>query len=103
MHQIGFVEEMAVKLGVLRVLHQHMAGLADTGQQLVNGLRRIHHGVFGTDPVFTHGMVGAVKRMEGRMRQPGFVKVQVVDVAIEHALDGLGVVQNTVVSRLGQG
>ena len=98
MHQIGFVEEMTVQLGILRVLHQHMAGLADTGQQLVNRLRRIHHGVFGTDPVFTHGMVSAVKRMKSRMRQPGLVKVQVIDVTVKHALDGLGVVQNTVVS-----
>jgi hypothetical protein len=34
------------------------------------------------------------------MRQPGLVKVQVVDVAVEHALDGLGVVEHAVVGRL---
>ena len=34
-HQVGLVEEVAVELALLRVLHQHLAGLADAGQQLV--------------------------------------------------------------------
>ena len=97
MHQVGLVEQVFVQLDGLRVLHQHMAGLADTGQQFVDGLGGIHHGLFGTRAVLAHGMVGAVKRMKRRVRQPGFVKVDVVHVAIQHALDGFGVVQHAVV------
>ena len=36
------------------------------------------------------------------MRQPRLVKMQIRDVAIQHLLDGLGVVEHAVVSRLGQ-
>ena len=37
------------------------------------------------------------------MGQPSFVKVQVFDITIEHALDGFSVVQHTVVGRLREG
>ena len=35
--------------------------------------------------VLAHRVVGAVERVEGRVRQPGLVEVQRVDVAVEHA------------------
>jgi hypothetical protein len=102
-HQVSLVEQVAVQLGVLRILHQHMAGLADAGQQLVDGLGGIHHGLLGPHALLAHGMVGAVERMKGGMRQPGLVKVQVVDVAVQHALDGFRVVEHAVVGGLREG
>ena len=101
-HQVSLVEEMPVQLGVLRILHQHLAGLADTGQQLVNRLGGVDHRIFWADAILAHRVVSAVERMEGRVRQPGFIKMQVVDVAVEHALDGFGVVHHAVVGGLRQ-
>ena len=66
-------------------------------------LRGVNHCFFGSDALFTHGMVGAVKRVKGCVGQPSLVKVQVGNIAIQHILDGFCVVQNTVISRLGQG
>ena len=91
---------MLIELDRLRVLHQHMAGLADTGQQLVDRLGCVHHGLFRPRTVFTHGVVGAVKRMERRVRQPSFIKMDVFNIAIEQAFDCLGIVQNAVVGGL---
>ena len=42
-------------------------------------------------------MVRAIKRVESRVGQPGLVKVKVLYIAIQHALDGFGVVQNAIV------
>ena len=102
MHQVGLVEQMLVQLDGLRILHQYMAGLADTGQQLVNGLGGIDHGLLGSGPVLAHGVVGAVERVKSGVGQPSFVKVDVVHVAVEHVLDSFGVVQHAVVGGLGQ-
>ncbi len=102
-HQVRLVEQMTVQLGRLAVLHQHMAGLADAGQQLVDGLRGVHHRLLGPRALLAHGVVAAVERVEGRVGQPGLVEVQVLDVAVEHALDGLGVVEHAVVGRLREG
>ncbi len=99
-HQVRLVEERAVQLHRLRILHEHMAGLADAGQQLVDGLRRIHHRMLRARALLAHGVVAAVERVEGRVRQPGFVEMQVVHVAIHHRLDGLGVVEHAVVGGL---
>jgi hypothetical protein len=99
-HQVRLVEEVVVQLGGLRVLHQHMAGLADARQQLVDGLRGVRHRILRARALLAHGMVGAVERVEGCVRQPGLVEMQVVDVAVEHALDGLGVVKHAVVGGL---
>ena len=83
MHQVGLVEEVAVELVAPRVLHQHLAGLADAGQQLVGRLRGEHELVLGPLAVLAHRMEVAVELVEGRVRQPGFVVVQRVDVAVE--------------------
>ena len=48
-------------------------------------------------------MVVAVEVVEGGVRQPGLVEVQRVEVAVEHLLDGLDVVADAVVGRLGDG
>ena len=79
-----------------------MAGLADTRQQFVDRLGGIHHSVARSHALFTHGMVGAIKRVKRRMWQPRLVKVQVVHIAVKHALDGFGVVEHAVISGLGQ-
>ena len=80
-----------------------MTCLTDTRKQFMDGLCGINHRFFGSDALFTHGMVSAVKRMKSCMGQPSLVKVQVGNVAIQHILDGFCVVQNTVISRLGKG
>ena len=77
-----------------------MAGLADAGEQLVDGLGRVDHRLFGTLTLFAHGVEVAVEAVEGRVRQPSFVEVQVGHVAVEHLLDGLGVVKHAVVGGL---
>ena len=59
--------------------------------------------VFRARAVLAHRVVGAVELVEGRVRQPGFVEVQGVDVAVERVLDGLGVVEHSVVGALRQG
>ena len=100
MHQIRLVEQMPIQLDGLRVLHQHVAGLADTGQQLVDGLRGVDDSRLGANALFAHRMVGAVKRMKRSVRQPGFVEMQVFYIAIEHAFDGFCVVQNAIVGTL---
>ncbi len=102
-HQVRLVEQVEVQLLGLAVLHQHVRCLADTGQQLVDGLGGIHHRVLRACALLAHGVVAAIEGVEGRMWQPGFVKVQVVDIAIELLLDGLGVVEHAVVGRLRQG
>src|SRR5450756_2441136 len=91
-----------VKLDGLRILHQHLAGLADAGQQFVNRLGDIHHGVLRPYPVLAHGMVGTIKRVKRGMRQPGFLKVNVLHIAVKHGLHRFGVVEHTVVGGLGQ-
>ncbi len=101
-HQIRIVEQVLVQLDGLRILHQHLAGLADAGQQFVNRLRGVDHGVFGARTFFSHGMVGAVKRVKRRVRQPGFIKVDVLHIAVQHAFDGFGVVQHAIVGGLRQ-
>jgi hypothetical protein len=82
-HQVGLVEEVAVELDRLRVLHQHLAGLADAGQQLVRALRGIDHRLLRPRAVLAHRVEGAVELVEGGVRQPGLVEVQRVDVAVE--------------------
>ncbi len=49
-----------------------------------------------------HGMETAIERMERRMRQPGLVEMQVLDIAIQQALDRLGIVENPIIGRLRQ-
>ena len=100
-HQIRFIEQMPIQLVLLRVLHQNMAGLADTRQKFVNRLRRIDHRVHWACAFLTHRVVCAVKGVKCRVGQPSFVKMQVRNVAIQHLFDGLGVVEHAVVGGLG--
>ena len=100
MHQIRLVEKEAVQRHGLRVLHQHLAGLADARQQLVNGLGGVHQRFFRARPFLAHGVIRAVEGVKGRVRQPGFVEMQVVDVAVQQLLDGFGVVEDAVVGGL---
>ena len=101
-HQVGLVEEVAVQLALGGVLHEHLAGLADARQQLVRALRGKHQLVLGARPVLAHRVKAAIEAVKSGVRQPGFVEVQRVDVAIQLVLDGLGVVQNAVVGALRQ-
>ena len=103
MHQVGLVEGIAVQLALDAVLHQDLRGLAEAGEQLVRGLRGENHRVLAALTVGANGVVIAVEIVEGGMWQPGFVEMQGVDLAVEHFLDVLDVVQHAVVGRLGDG
>lgn len=87
----------------MRVLHEDVAGLADAGEQFVDGLGGVDDGFLRAGAVFAHGVIAAVEGVEGGVWQPGFVKMQVVDVAVECLLDELGVVEHAVVGGLGEG
>ena len=58
--------------------------------------------MFGARPFAPHRMEIAVERMKRGMRQPRFVKVQVVHITIQQPLDGFGVVKHPVIGRLRQ-
>ena len=66
-HQVGLVEEVAVELALLRVLHQHLRGLADAGQQLVRALRGEDQLVLRPRPLLAHRVEAAVEAC-GRRR-----------------------------------
>ena len=80
-----------------------MGGLTDAGQKLVDGLGRINHRMLGALTLLSHGVVWAIKRMESGMGQPGLIKVQIRNVAIQHAFDGLCVVEHSVIGGLSDG
>ena len=63
-----------------------MAGLADAGQQLVDGLRGVHHRVLWARALLAHRVEGAVEGVEGGMGQPGLEPV--------HILGGIGKVHD---------
>ena len=57
---------------------------------------------FGRLRFLPHRVEGAVEVVEGGVRQPRFVEVQGVEVAVERVLDRLGVVEHAVVGALRQ-
>jgi hypothetical protein len=65
----------------------------------VRRLRREDHRILAARPVLADGVIVAVEVVEGRVRQPGLVEVQRVDLAVEHVLDRLDVVEDAVVGR----
>jgi hypothetical protein len=65
MHQVGLVEDVAVELAGLRVLHQDLRGLRKTGQQLVGRLRGENHRLPAARTVGADGVVVAVEVVEG--------------------------------------
>ena len=56
----------------------------------------------GTLALAAHGMEVAIERMEGCVGQPCLVEMQVIDIAVEHAFDGLGVVEHAIIGGLRQ-
>ena len=79
-----------------------MACLRDPCQQLVDRLGRIGDRMLGTPALAAHGVIGAIEGMERRVRDPGLVKMQVINVAIKHQLDLLSIVEDAVIGRLRQ-
>ena len=57
----------------------------------------------GARPIPTDGVHLVVDGMEGGVRQPGLVKVQVLHVVLQLGLDHLHVVENAVIGGLGDG
>ena len=78
-HQVGLVEEVPVELSRLRVLHQHLRGLRDAGEQLVRRLRGEDDRLLAARAVLAHRVDVAVELVEGGVRQPRLVEVQRVD------------------------
>ncbi|KFB71661.1 MAG: hypothetical protein AW09_003190 [Candidatus Accumulibacter phosphatis] len=103
MHQVRFVEDIAVEFAPFGILDENLRGLRETGQQLVRRLRRKDHRILAARAISADGMVIAVEIMESRVRQPGFVEVQGIDHAIEHFLDFFDIVEDAVVGALGDG
>ena len=103
-HQERFIEHEAIELLGLRILDQDLRGLRQTRQHLVRRLRRKDHRRTVAWPRRppADGMHVAVVRVERGMRQPGFVEVQRVDLAVEQRLYGLDVVEDAVVGALRQ-
>jgi hypothetical protein len=83
-HQVGLVEEVAVELASCRVLHQHLAEawLMPASSLCVLCVANTSL-VLGPRAVLAHRVEAAVELVEGRVRQPGLVEMQVVDVAVE--------------------
>ena len=103
MHQVGLVEHVLVELHRLRIAHQDLRGLRQAGQQLVGRLRREDQRFLGARPVLADRMHVLVELMESGVREPGFVEMQGVDLAVQHLLDGFHVVHHAVVGRLRDG
>ena len=101
-HQVRLVEDVAVQLAGLGLLHDDLRGLRDAGQQLVRGVRGEHHRVLAARAVLADGVHVLVELVERRVRQPGFVEVQRVDVAAELFLDHFDVVDHAIVGALRQ-
>ena len=102
-HQIGFVEHVAVQFALFGVLHQNLRGLRQPRQQFVRGLRGKNHRFLAARTVGADSVVVAVEIVKGRVRQPGLVEMQRVDLAVEFVLDVLDVVEDPVVGRLSDG
>ena len=100
MHHECFVEARAIQLFRFRVLNANLTCLRDAGQKLVRGMRCKNHALLCARLVAINGMHVAVKRRESRVRQPSFVKMQDVDLAVELLLDHFVVVDDAVVRRL---
>ena len=102
-HQVGLVETVTVELALLAVLHQDLRGLRKARQQLVRRLRREDHRFLAARPVAADGVHAPVEIVERGMRQPRFVEMQRIDLAVEHLLDGVDVVDDAVVGALREG
>ena len=100
MHQIRFVKAREIKLQIHGVLHQNLRGLRQPREQLVRALCGKHHRVFARLAARPNRMHVLIHRVKRRVRQPRFVKVQVLNVALQLLFDCLNVVEHTVVSTL---
>ena len=100
MHQVGLVENVAVKLARLGLLHDDLRCLRNAGKQLVGGVRREHHRLRAAGAIRPDRVHVAVKLVERRVRQPGFVEMQRVDRVAELFLDRLDVINHPVVRAL---
>ena len=102
-HQVGFVEDVAIQRTRRRLLHQDLGCLGQAGQQLVGRLRGEHHRFLATGPILADGVHAHVKIVERRVGQPSLVEQQGIDLAVQQALDGVHVVEHAVVGALGDG
>ncbi len=100
MHQKSFVEDIAIEVAGFGILHHDLRGLRQPCQQLVRGVRGVDHGVVAARTVGPDGVHVLVELMKRGMRQPGFIKVQGVDLRAELLFDHLDVVDDAVICAL---
>ena len=65
-------------------------------------LRREHHRVLAARAIGADRVKLVIERMEGCVRQPSLVEVQILDIFAERFLDRLDVVDDTIVRGLGE-
>ncbi len=100
MHQIGFIEYITVQAVVLCIFHQNLRGLAQACQQFVCGLGGEHHRFLAARTICANRVVITIKVMESSVRQPCFVEMQGVDLAVQHILDLFDVIQHAIIGGL---
>ena len=110
MHQERLIEHIAIETLVLRVANQDLRRLRQPGQHLVRRLCREDHRILiAAARRFDAGRVDAadrvhiaIKIVKRRVRQPRFIEVQRIDLAVQLFVDHLHVVQDAVVRTLRQ-
>ena len=69
----------------------------------MGGLGREQQALLWTLAMLPDCMHILIEGMEGRMRQPSLIKMQAVDLAIEHRLNHFNVIDNPIIGALGNG
>ena len=102
MHQIGFVENIAIELAALGLLNNDLRSLRNARQQFVRRVCGEHHG-FGTARTpGTNRMHILIKTMECGVRQPSLIEMERIHQIAQLGFDRLDVVDHTIVRTLGQ-
>ena len=101
MHQISFIEGVAIELVVDGFSDQDLGGLRNTRQQFVGRVGREDHRLLGLRSVRTDRMHVFIEVMKGCVGQPCFIEMESADATIEHASKLLDIVENPVIGALG--
>ena len=100
MHQVRFVERVAVELLLDGFAYQDLGSLRDTSQQFVRRMRRKNHRLVRGRPIRPDRMHVLIEFMECRMRKPGFIEVQGTNTPVQNLAQGFNVVDDPIVGAL---
>ena len=103
MHQVGFVERVAIELLVERLAHEDLRSLGDPREEFVGRVGGEDHRLFGLGAIRADRVHVFVEVMECGMGQPGFVEMERADASVEHRAELLDVVEDPVVGALSDG